>query len=280
MNLVTELQHLVFVVLAFVLMWIAKKVFDLRAASVLKADYEIEEQSNLAVGIQRAGLYVAVPLALYSLITGPSTGDFLTDLMWFSLYGVILIMLLMIAAIINDKLIVTQIDNTEALKSGNIAVGLVEAGSLIATGLIAQGSFSGEGGGVLEGLVFFCLGQVALISLSWVYHWIMPYNLLSEIRKGNSAAGLMLGGLLVALGIILSRSISGDFNGWVNGLTGFGFGAVKGLVVLAVLTWVIDGFFLPDTDLKTEIERDRNTAALAMTAGIYIALSLVIAAII
>ncbi len=274
----SELQNLTYVGSALVLMWLAKKIFDWRTASVFQADHEVEEKSNLAIGIQRAGLYLALPLALYSLITGPSSGDFLNDLFWFGVYGIVLMLLLIGASFVNDQLIVTRIDNAAALRSGNVAVGLIEAGSLIATGLIAQGSFSGAGGGLLSSLVFFALGQLALIAFVWGYQTIMRYDLIDEIRKGNSAAGLMLSGLMVAFGIVLSKSVAGDFSGWATGLFDFGYAAIKGLIVLTVLTLVIDRFFLPNTDFKTEIKRDQNAAAFTMTASIKIALALIIVA--
>jgi uncharacterized membrane protein YjfL (UPF0719 family) len=278
MNFLGEAENLAFVGLALALMWLAKKIFDWRAGSVFQADREIETESNLAIAIQRAGLYLALPLALYSLITGPASGNLGSDLFWFSVYGLLLTLLLIIATFINDKFIVTNIDNIAALKSGNVAVGLVEAGSLIATGLIAQGSFSGEGGGILAGLVFFALGQLALILFAWGYPVLMRYDLMNEVRKNNTAAGLMLGGLLVALGIILSKSVAGDFSGWKAGLLDFSYAAIKGFGLLVLLTWVIDRLFLPNTDFRTEIERDQNAAALTMTAGITIALALIIAA--
>ena len=47
----TEIQSLAFLGIAFVYMWIAKIIFDFRASTRFDADHEIEEESNLAVGL-------------------------------------------------------------------------------------------------------------------------------------------------------------------------------------------------------------------------------------
>ncbi|MFQ5796081.1 MAG: DUF350 domain-containing protein [Candidatus Bipolaricaulia bacterium] len=275
-DFVAEVQNLAFLAIAFVYMWIAKKIFDFRSRARFNADHAIEEESNLAVGLRRGALYLAIPLGMFGAISGPSAG-FAQDVQDFSVDGAVLTVFLLIATWINDKIIVTGIDNTEAIREGNTAVGLVEAGALIATGFIAQGSFSGEGGGVLNAFVFFLLGQIALVVLVLLYEWLTPFRAIEEIRNGNHAAGLMVGGMMVALGIILSFSIAGDFTSWQADLATFGYSALKGIVVLLVAQWFIDLIFLPHTDLQTEIERDRNAAAIAVTVGLQIALALLIA---
>ena len=60
------------------------------------------------------------------------------------------------------------------------------------------------------------MGQAALILFALIYDWVTPFNIVDEIQKGNAAAGLMLGGTLVTLGIILSFAIARSLY-WVDG---------------------------------------------------------------
>ena len=166
------------------------------------------------------------------------------------------------------------------MRDGNVAVGLVELGVSVATGLVAAGSFSGQGGGLPSAVVFFLLGQVSLLLLALAYERITPYRVIENVRDGNVAAGLMLGGMLVAFGFILRSSIAGPSAGWVDDLSAFGFSAFAGLVLLLLLQWPIDRVFLPGTTLRQEIETDRNAAAIAVVVSVKVALALVIASVV
>lgn len=260
---------------AFFWMWVAKAVFDFFERS---ADTAIHEESNLAVGLRRAGLYLGIALGLIGAISGPSAG-FLVDLLALLVDGGTLTILVLLAAWVNNRLVLPGIDNSEALHAGNIAVGAVELAMFVATGLIAMGAFSGLGGGTISAVAFFVLGQVALIVLVRIYEIVTPFDAIGQIRDGNTAAGVMVGGMMVALGIVLSASAGGDFTGWTTDLTAFAISAAVGVIGLLVLLWPIDWIFLPSTTFRIEIERDRNVAATAIAASVQIAIALVVTAV-
>lgn len=259
---------------AFLWMWVAKAVFDFFERS---ADTAIHEESNVAVGLRRAGLYLGIALGLIGAISGPS-GGFMVDLLALLVDGGTLTGLVLLAAWVNDRLVLPGIDNSKALRAGNIAVGTVELAMFVATGLIAMGAYSGLGGGTISAVAFFLLGQVALIVLVRIYEIVTPFDAIGQIRDGNTAAGVMVGGMMVALGIVLSASAGGDFTGWSTDLTAFAISAAVGVVGLLVLIWPIDWIFLPSTTFRIEIERDRNVAATAIGASVQIAIALVITA--
>ena len=136
-------------------------------------------------------------------------------------YCLLLLLFLFIAEIVADRLILHSINNAVELKNGNVAVGLAEFGIFVATGMVAYGSFHGEGGDWTTALGFFALGQAALIAFAMIYEWATPFKMVEQIRQGNAAAGLMLGGTLVTLGIILEFAIAGPFTTWGEGIRGF-----------------------------------------------------------
>ncbi|MCP4219508.1 MAG: DUF350 domain-containing protein, partial [bacterium] len=150
----------------------------------------------------------------------------------------------------------------------------------IATGLIIWGSFSGEGGGVLSALIFVALGQVVLLILFMIYQAITKFDIKAEIKKGNAAAGLAAGGILIALAVILRASLAGPFVSWTADLIGFGISAAAGIILLLVMRLLVDWLFLPNTTLQVEIERDQNVAAIAITEAIIIAVAIIISSVI
>jgi uncharacterized membrane protein YjfL (UPF0719 family) len=132
---------------------------------------------------------------------------------------------------------------------------------------------------VISAVVFFVAGQSALLICGYCYELMTPFNIRDEIKKGNAAAGIALGGMLTAMGIILRASIAGPFVSWAADLFSFGIYTVYGIVLLLIFKKGIDWFLLPDTRIAIEVERDRNIAALAITEAAVIAVAVVISSV-
>jgi len=302
-----QFSMLGFLLEAFVLFWIGWKVWSayFKSQSVTRsqdqiqqyedgdklvsepADYdpnfEIEVKSNTAVAWRWAGIYLGLAIPLYGLISGPGSGNYVQDLLSVLGWGVLLVFVMLLAAMINDKFIVTGVNNTEAVRDGNNAVGTVECFSFVATGIIALAAFSGSGAGNLVGdllatLGIFALGQVVLLVLVKIYEFFTTYEAVEEIRRGNDAAGLMLGSWIVALSIVLSAALSADIADWTVFSIVLGLTVALALVVIRAIGFVFDWIFLPNTDFKTEIVRDRNIAPIMVASGVRIGAVLFIVA--
>ena len=124
---------------------------------------------------------------------------------------------------------------------------------------------------------FFILGQITLLLFGFLYELITPFNVRNEIKNNNLAAGIGLGGILTALGIILMASISGPFKGWANDFASFGIYALFGIAMLLIFRTVIDRLLLPTTNIATEVKADRNIAALIVVASAINAVAIIIA---
>ena len=259
------------VVLGFI--WISKKVNDW--STPFDDDYLIQEKSNVALGIRRAGLYLAIAIAMAGSLTGTS-GAFRHDVFSLVLDGITAVVALFIAKKINDMFILRSMSNNDEVEKDNIAVGLVDAGSLIATGFILNGTLIGTGGGFASVVVFFALGQTALVLSTLIYEAVTSFNILDEIKEGNTSAGILLGSVLVSLGLILKTSIAGPFVSWSHDIISFGISFGVGLGILIVMLKVIDFLLLPDTNIGTEVSRDKNVGALTLTAGALIAMSVIV----
>lgn len=272
-------ESFIFAFVAVILMWFAKLYRDWRTP--FDDNNEVVEKSNAAVGLRRAGLFLGSAIGISgAIVTETSAEPLLTQIREFALDAVVVIVLLLVARFINDTIILSKIKNDEAVKNGNIAVGFVEFGSYLATGLILFGVFSGEGGGLEVAVGFFALGQVALFLLIKVYQVITPFDVYEEINKGNAAAGLAVGGMLTALGIILEATVTGVFTSWGPSILEFGIYTVYGIILLVIFRWIIDLLFLPKTKLAVEIQRDQNIAAIAVAQGALIGVAVIISTMI
>ncbi|CCK78483.1 DUF350 domain-containing protein [Desulfobacula toluolica] len=282
-------QGFIYVVIGILFIWLVKKIDDWRTRD-FDDDVHIDD-GNIAVGLRRSGLYLGVAIALSGALGGSSKGFFL-DLSHLLIDGFIITLFMFSSRFINDFIMLGNINNDqECVKSfvqpdgrkvvGNTAVGMVEAGMYVATGFILNGSISGSGGtfvqSIVSAILFFILGQLALLIVGFLYELITPFNVKNEIKSNNLAAGIGLGGILIALGIILMSSISGPFTGWANDLTSFGIYAVYGILMLLIFRIVIDKLLLPTTDIATEVKEDRNVAALIVVVSAINAVAIIIA---
>lgn len=276
MTQLTTLGHYVaYTAVVFVFMYLLKLLDDWRTKNI-DEDHEIEEENNGAVAIRKAGLYIAMATAMAGALHGQSAG-FVQDLQTLALDGCLVLGALFIAFLVNDKIMLHGIDNDAEVGAKNEAVACAEFGSYFATGLIMNGAMTGTGPWYST-IVFFVLAQIAMVVMFFVYDGLTKFSVREEIgQKKNLAAGVAVGGLLTALGIILQTCCSGDFTSWTTDLTMFGVCTAQGIFLLMVFRWLVDKFFLPNTDLHTEIARDQNAAAICVAQAILISLAIVIA---
>lgn len=237
----------------------------------------IEEQSNLAVALRRSGLILGLMIGMYGVIAGPSYG-FITDLMLVAGYGALVSALFLGARIFNDFVILGHMSNTDEVKNGNVAVGWIEAGGFVATGIIAMSSMMGEGGGWTTALGFFAIGQILLLLVTVLYEVITPWSVREEVRKGNPAAGLKVGGLLVAVAVAIHGAIAIDFISWPFNLSVLVIEGSVAVILMMAISLGVDRIFLKRTDIQTEIVRDQNVAAITMIVALQIAGALCISA--
>ncbi len=282
-------QGLVYVIVGIFFIWLVKRIDDWRTKD-FDDDTHIDN-GNLAVGLRRSGLYLGIAIALSGALGGASSGFFI-DLSHLLFDGLIITGFMFSSRFINDFIMLGHINNdAECIKifkqpdgtqtTGNTAVGMVECGMYIATGFILNGAVSGTGGSFIQAItsavLFFILGQLTLLIFGFLYELITPFNVRNEIKNNNPAAGIGLGGILIALGIILMASISGPFTGWSNDLIDFGIYAVYGIIMLLIFRAVVDKLLLPTTNIATEVKEDQNVAALVVVASVMSAVAIIIA---
>lgn len=229
-------------------------------------DAAIEQgDGNLAIALRRSGLYLGICIGLYGVIAGPSYG-FWKDLILIAGYGILVSFLFLGARVFNDFVILGSLKNTQEVREGNVAVGFVECGGYLATGIIVMSSIMGTGGGLESALVFFIVGQLLLLSVTRVYEWTCGFDMRGAIAEGNASAGLLLGGLMVALAVAVHGAIAIDFVSWSYNLTVFAMESIMAVVFMLLINIAIDRVFLPGIGVKTAVAKKNIAAVTVLTA--------------
>src|SRR5215471_10538933 len=206
-------------------------------------------QPNLAVSVRHGGLYLAIAIAMTSALQGNGSG-FAQD--------------------------VIEVLRDEAVADGNTAVALTEFGSYIATGMIASASFGGGEGSWLTAIVFFVVGQLALIGGFWAQELLLPGSFLDGVRRGSDGAGVAVAGVLIALGVVLRASIAGPFLGWTASFRALGLYAAGGILFLVLFQEIFAYVFVKRRHLDDQYHAVATSSVVACGQ---IAIALVITAL-
>ena len=141
----------------------------------------------------------------------------LNELVSVSIYSVLGIVLMLLGSFLVDLVIPCSFP--EEIKKGNKAIGWISAGAYIAIGLIIKVAISSgevvsevENGllsGILNTVFYYILGAAFLMIGYLILKFInKKYDLNNEVGNGNAAAGIMVFGMCVGLGLVISGVIA------------------------------------------------------------------------
>lgn len=242
----------IYLICAYLLFFIGKFAYDAINHSY-RVNEELVKKDNSALAIAMAGYYLGLTLAVGGAIVGPSSGLF-EDIIDIFIYGSLAIILMNISTVVNDKLILYKFNNTkELIVDQNVGTGVVVCAVYLATGMIIFGSISGEGGSVITAIVFWGLGQIALIITGLLYNLITPYDIHHHIEQDNVAVGVSFAGALIGIGNIIRHAVSGDFHSWSENISIFIGFAIIGFVLLPIVRMVTDKVLLPGATIADEL---------------------------
>ncbi|MCS6989511.1 MAG: DUF350 domain-containing protein [Chloroherpetonaceae bacterium] len=244
--------------------------------ALIKAD-------NPALGVAIAGYVFGVVIITTAVMRGEGSGDWLQDALVALAYGAGGVLFLAFISLFGFKLF-HSVDYLEEIEKRNVAVGVVAAGRFVATGLVIAGAISGDskGGTPLTTLVFFLVGQLALVAISRLYRLLTNYNDTQEFIGGNMAAALSYAGVMIGIGIAVGNGLRGDFIDYETSFLGFGksllvivsFYPIRQFLVQGVLLG--GGFALRGGKLDEEIRKDRNVGASVIEAMAYVATAILV----
>lgn len=280
-ELIWALYSAGYLLLAVMLLLTAKKVFDL--ATPFALDVQLTEKDNPAVGILLTGFLLGVAAIICAAFSGdgalvPSWAAFIDEAGVVVIYALLGMVCLFAAGILNDKIVLRQFCNRrEIIENHNTAVATVMATTYVGSGLIIAGGIHGSLT-LTSALTAFAVGQLLLLVFAGIYQAITSYDDQVELGANkNLAAGLAVGGNLLAFSLVLMKALSFDVVNvelWTvaDRLLHVLYYAAAGCVLLVVTRIINDRLFLPGSGLSKEIAEDRNISAGLVEAGLAVAM--------
>jgi uncharacterized membrane protein YjfL (UPF0719 family) len=253
---------------------VARSVFGWVArAEGYSLTFETTVNDNPAVGI-RFGLFLLASALSFLNLLHPSGVSLREDFNVVAFYGLVSVVLLVLAREVNDKLILYRFHNdTEVIGKKNSSVALIEGASYVGTAFIISGAFSNVESGIGAAFIWFLAGQTVLVVLDNIYSIAVP-GLQEAIASQDSAVALSLAGFLVSGGMALGAAIAGESNGWVQDGIDVAYFLGLWFLVVMLVHFVMNRLFLPGTSVRKELINDRNLAAGVIEAVLFIAITL------
>jgi len=268
MLLENYLMYVGYMVIYLVLAIVMRFILNFRSAQSYSAD-DVMKAGNMAVGLRRSGAQLGLAISMIGVMSGSSHADLIQDVVDTSLYGIIAVFFMVFSLFITDKSVLHRVDNTHELKNGNMAVGLVEFGTLTMTGILAYASITGDTGGIWSSIVYFVAGQIMLISLVAVYEYIIgkKLNLIQKIADGNLSAGMYLGSKIICYGLIIQSAIvgNGDASSYIQTVVNFLTISIAGMILLYLFEFLFDRVIMVTSTVKEVLEKDLRVIALQLS---------------
>lgn len=273
--------------IALLALWLAKFIYQ-KTEKFAFAE-QLTTQDNPAFGTALTGYLLGVTFALMGAFHGnlasdlPTMGDAAGQI---ALQGVIIAVLMRISLFILQATVLRGIPvQDEIVRDRNIGAGAILAGCALASGIVLQGALAGNSDSVAlavrDVLVYWIAGQLVLSIGAALFCKMVRFDFKKALEiDNNAAAGISLGGFLVAVGIIVNAALRGATSDLVRELGIIAIDSAVGLVLLVCAAVVAARLFLPESPMAKEISVDKNPAAGLISAALFIAVALLLAQVI
>jgi len=276
-----------FIDLVIVLMVLGSIRFFSGALASTSLTDTVSKQDNFAMGISMAGALIGVSIMLMGAVAGEAGTDPVHEIILMFSYGFAGLALMWLTHQVFDYISLPEISVKEQLHKDNVAVGLVDAGNMIAAAIILRALMSWVEGSSLIGLVALLGGYVAsqvILYLATRYRATVfsrhypGRTLAQEIADGNVALAVRFTGhrIGVALAVTASSGIvvynAGDLPTSLLAWSGI---ALLMFLIQTIVSLVARFIILPGINISEEVIDQRNVAIGALEAAIYIAVGLI-----
>jgi len=125
---------------------------------------------------------------------------------WTALFVSAGLFLMFIGLLVFDWLVPFKL--FDEVHAGNDAAGWLVAGFLISTGIVLENAFR-HNTGLLQGVIYAGLGIILNYLGYFAWEWLTPrWSLNDAIKKNSPAAGKVMFGIFVAIGLVIAGSFS------------------------------------------------------------------------
>lgn len=132
---------------------------------------ELAVKDNFAYGISMAGSIFAMGIALSGVITGEAAGSYKIELIDMLIYGIFALVLIKAGGYIHDEVALPQFKKLDQILNRNMAVGVVDAASVIATAI------------VVRAVIMWVHGLTVKTFIALIFAWIVSQLMLVLITR-------------------------------------------------------------------------------------------------
>ncbi len=209
--------------------------------------------------------------------------DLAHDAVWAFAFGGIGFVMLMVAGQLGVRLLFGSRLNEE-IDDGNTAGALAAGAHHVACAvLVAESAAGTDLFGLGLALSFFGIGLLAQSVVVLLFRALTVYDDAEQIAGDNMAAALSYAGTSVAAAIVISRGLSGEFEGWDVSLPGFLEVAALAVLLLPIRQFIVGAVILGKMPrlrggaLDDAIGLHHDSAVAALDAAVAVASALAIA---
>jgi len=273
---------------AIALLFIARSL--LAITTKVSSKTELADNDNPAYGVSLAGIVLAITVVMTGVLSGKASYDLTEEFFSVLLFGSLGVVLMIVANFLFDKLSMPKISIPEAIKDGNLAAGLINAGNLIATAIIVRAviiwSDLDGGAAVIAAIAGFVLSQTVLTLVS--KYRIALFNAKNDttfqhsILGGNLAVAWRFTGFRIAVALAITAAsglvpvINGDF---IMPMVLWAIVSLTMLGLISIINIIVDKVLLGGIDLRDEVDSQQNIAIGVAQASIMISVGLIVAAV-
>ncbi len=255
-----------------IVLWVYKLIVQGRyRGSGVSLDRELSAAENPAVNLLMVGLLFGLMLAFRGMAF-PEEVSLKDRILQIALYAAVVMALQLVAQVLTDKIILRRFNDVkQVFGRQNTSVACVKAAIAIATGQMVAAATGGSVHLLGQALIWFVVGQAALVLLSVFYQWITPYDIQKELEGKNLAAGFGFSGMVIAGGIVVSRAVSGgETTAWGTELLSVGTFVLAIALIALIMRTLFDWIVLPKVSLNREIAEHQNIGVGLIEAAAFI----------
>ena len=228
------------------------------------------ERDNKAVAVGFAGFEAAIGLVMWGALSDLDQNN-VTNLYSAIVWCFIGFLFLLLAAFINDQISWRGLRIAPAMHEGNIAAGVVAAGSYIAAGFVSLYTIGGGvdkwGEAIGSAVLYFVLCQLEFTAFLYIVRFVMgrilDKDVMQLVVERNLAAGVYISLANIALAIIATNPLKNT-----EELLAFVVWFVLACPILLLFTVFANYVILSGIDVQSEFEKGRWACAAVLGSTI------------
>ncbi len=244
---------------------------------------ELSQRDNPAFGITMAGAILGVGIIGTGVISGDPAATLGHEALLLVCYSAGGLAAILVSRQIFDRISLPHLPLRAAVRSGNIAAALTDAGNAVATAIIVRSVINWVVGSeaIVAAIAFFgfIVSQVILSLVS--YYRIQAYNRAHDasfqtaLKEGNAALAVRFAGFQIGAALAIGSALNlvpydpaTPLPALMSWLAACGIV----LVLLFALSWASARLLLGKIDLREEVDRQANVAIAVTQAALVIAI--------